>query len=89
MLFRSPTKQQKLKFSYQEQREYAVIDDTIAQLEEKISELDERINRNATDYVMLQQLTDEKTAIEDTPTEKMERWVYLTDLAERIEAQKG
>ena len=44
---------------------------------------------HATDYTALQRLTEEKEALEAQLEEKMERWMYLSDLAERIEAQKG
>ena len=81
-------KPQKLRFSYKEQREYAVIEDEIAQLEEKITQTDKDMAANATDYTALQRLTEEKEQLEQTLEEKMERWMYLSELAEKIEAQK-
>lgn len=80
--------QKKLKFSYKEQREYETIDDDIAQLEKKIAQLEENIIKNATNSVKLRELMEEKEAAEAQLEEKMERWVYLNDLAEQIEAQK-
>lgn len=78
----------KLKFSYKEQREFEAIDEDIAALESAIEEVGGRIAEAGSDYCKLQELTakhDELTAALD---EKMERWVYLNDLAEKIEAQK-
>ena len=79
--------QEKLKFSFKEQREYEEIDGVIAGLEEKIAETEALIAQNASDYAALQELTSEKEELEAQLTAKMERWVYLNDLAERIEAQ--
>jgi len=80
---------QKLKFSFKEQREYDTIDQDISDLEERIAACDEKIAQNASDYVRLQELTEEKTALEAQLEEKTERWVYLNDLAERIAAQSS
>ena len=80
-------KPQKLRFSYKEQREYDTIEDDIAELEEKIAQKDRELSENATDYVALQRLTEEKEALEQQLEEKMDRWMYLSDLAERIAAQ--
>ena len=79
----------KLKFTYNEEKEYAVIDEEIEALEEKVKELDLEIVRNATDYPKLSALTKEKEEMEEKLMEKMERWEYLTDLAERIEQERG
>ena len=78
----------KLRFSYKEQREYAVIEDEIAQLEEKIAQADTDMAVNATDYTALQRLTEEKEQLETALEEKMGRWMYLSELAEKIEVQK-
>lgn len=80
-------KSKKLKFSYNEQREYDTIDDDIAALEEKIAETEAAIEKAASDYVELGRLMDEKAALEAQLEEKTERWLYLTDLAEKIAAQ--
>lgn len=79
--------QEKLKFSFKEQREYEEIDGVIAGLEEKIAQTEALIAQNVSDYAALQELTSEKEELEAQLTAKMERWVYLNDLAERIEAQ--
>lgn len=79
----------KLKFSYMEQKEYETIDDDIEKLENKIAELDDEIIKNATSYSKLEELTKEKNELEEQLEEKMERWEYLNDLADRIERQKS
>lgn len=79
---------EKLKFSFKEQREYEQIDEAIASLEEKIQQTEKDISANSSDYGALQELTEKKEQLETELAEKMERWVYLNDLAERIEAQK-
>ena len=76
----------KLKFSFKEQREYETIDNDVAALEDKISTLDHEIMANATNSGKLNELTREKEQAEKDLEEKMDRWVYLNDLAEQIEA---
>ncbi len=79
----------KLKFSFKEQKEFETIDDDIEALEEKIVSLDEDMSANATNSAKLFQLSEEKDRTEKELEEKMERWVYLNDLAEKIEEQKA
>lgn len=78
----------KLKFSYKEQREFERIDEDIAALESAIEEVDGRIAEAGSDYCKLQELTAKRDELTAALDEKMERWVYLNDLAEKIEAQK-
>ena len=80
-------RQDKLKFSYKEQKEYETIDADIAALEEKIEKLEQNLVANARDFVKLNEITKQKEEAEAALEEKMERWMYLQDLAERIEAQ--
>lgn len=82
-------KDKKLKFTYQEQKEYETIDDDIALLESKIEELDKEMEFAAMDYTKLQDLSDERQSLVKALDEKMERWVYLNDLKEQIDEQKG
>lgn len=84
----SKNKEKKLKFSYKEQKEFETIDEDIEKLEEKIAELEEQISKCATDFVKLNELMQEKEKTEAELSDKMERWVYLNDLAEKIEAQR-
>lgn len=79
----------KLKFTFREQREYETIDDEIMALEEKIAGLEREMMENATNSAKLSELMAEKETAEEELETKMERWVYLNDLAEKIEAQKG
>ena len=74
----------KLRFSFKEQREYETIDGEIAQLEERIEKLDADMERNATNSAKLSELLHEKEKTEKELEEKMERWVYLNEIAERI-----
>ena len=78
---------QKLKFTFKEQREYDTIDQDIADLEARIADCDAAIGQNASDYIRLQELLEEKAALDAQLEEKTERWLYLCDLAERIAAQ--
>ena len=78
--------EKKLKFSYQEQREYDTIDSDIAELEEQLEAVVKDMETYASQYTRLAQLEEQKTVIEGQLEQKMERWVYLNDLAERIAA---
>lgn len=82
-------RKEKLKFSYKEEREFETIDEDIEKLEEKIASLEEDMMKNATNSGKLREIVEEKEKAEKALAEKMDRWVYLNDLAERIEAQKN
>ena len=77
----------KLKFTWQEQKDYETIEDDIAALEAKLEELDEKMGSFASDFVKLNELTQEKIKVEDELEHKMERWEYLEELNARIKAQ--
>ena len=81
-------REKKLRFSYKEQKEYEVIDEEIAALEQKIAKLDSEIEMAATQYSRLTELTQEKSELEEQLEFKMNRWVELNELAELIEQQK-
>ena len=81
------TSTKKARFSFKEQREYSTIDQDIADLEKKLQEIQVQQAENVSDYVLLQQLHEEQSVLESQLEEKMERWVYLTELAEEIEKQ--
>ena len=74
----------RLKFSFKEQREFETIDDDIAALEQQISDTEKSIAANTSDYVKLQELSDLRDSLSEQLSQKMERWVYLNELAERI-----
>ena len=77
-----------LRMSFKEQRDWETIDARIEDLNNKLVEIDEQINRYASDFVKLTELSALKEKTEQELAEAEERWLYLTDLAERIEAQK-
>ncbi len=79
--------QKKLKFSFKEQREWDTIEDEIAGLEADLEALDGQIAESATNYGRLNQLMTEKSEKEALLEEKMDRWMYLQELAEKIAAQ--
>ena len=83
-----PKNNKKLKFSFNEQREFDTIDDDIATLEEKIEKLNNDTSKYATDFTKLQEIMDEKEKLEKELEHKYERWEYLNNLAEEIAAQK-
>lgn len=76
--------QKKLKFSYKEQKEWESIEDDIAALEKRLEGLEREIGASATIYGKLNLLMEEKEEAEKLLEEKMERWVYLNELAEQI-----
>lgn len=77
----------RLKFSFKEQKDYEVIEDEIADLEEKIENLEDEMNKAATDFVKLNELTKEKELMQRQLEEKMDRWMYLEELKARIDEQ--
>ena len=78
---------QKLKFTYQEQKDYETIESDIAALEEKIEKLENEMATVSTDFVKLNQIMADKEATESLLEEKMDRWMYLEELAARIAVQ--
>ena len=80
-------KEKKLKFSFKEEREFSTIDQEIADLEAKIAENQEQQGLCGSDFVALQQLQAELSALEEALEAKTERWMYLTELKEKIDAQ--
>ena len=82
-------KSNKPKFTYQEQKDFDTIDEQIATIEERMEETDRAIADSATNYSKLNELMKLKEELEKELEEKMERWVYLNDLAEQIEAARS
>ena len=82
-------KQRELRMSFKEQRDYETIDARIEELNEKLADIDGQIARYASDFVKLTELSALKEDTERALAEAEERWLYLNDLAERIEAQKA
>ncbi len=84
----SKMRQKKLKFTYMEEKEYQTIEADIAKLEEKIEQIEADILKFSRDFVKLNELTKEKEKLTENLNEKMDRWMYLEDLAERIKNEK-
>lgn len=81
-------KERERKLSYKEQKELNESGDSIGALEQTIEQLKIKIENTTSDYIKLQELTTEKEKLETELEEKMERWLYLTELQESIEAEK-
>jgi ATP-binding cassette subfamily F protein uup len=81
-------KEKPLKFTFKEQKEFDEIDDVIGALEEKISEVEIKINDSGSDFEALQKFIAEKERLEKELEEKLDRWTYLNELAEKIEELK-
>ncbi|MCD6322255.1 MAG: ABC transporter ATP-binding protein, partial [Clostridiales bacterium] len=77
------------KFTYNEKKDYEQIDNKISKLEFEIEELNQRIASDASDFVLLQKHTAQLNVLETTLEQTMDRWIYLTELAELIEKNKG
>lgn len=86
---KDPGRAEKLKFSYKEQREYDTIDADVEAAEQRLTDITEEMALAASDAVRLQELMAEQQQAEGELERLMERWTYLNELAERIEAQRG
>jgi len=80
--------EKKLKFTYQESKDFETLEELIDTLDTQISEIDEKMSTITTDFVKLNELSVKKDELEETLLEKMERFEYLTDLNDQIQAQK-
>lgn len=80
-------RERKLKFSYKEKQEYETIEQDILDLEDKLESLDAEMAANATNSKRLSELAAEREQTEADLEHKMERWEYLEELAEKIDAQ--
>ena len=84
-----PKNNKKLKFTFNEQREFDTIDDDISSLENKIQSIDDNLDKYSTDFTKLQEMLDEKSKLEKELEFKYERWEYLNNLAEEIDSNKN
>ena len=82
-------RERKLKFTFKEQREFETIDDELAQLEADLAACQAEQAACGSDYVKLQELQARQAELEAALEEKTERWVYLNELKEQIDAQNG
>ena len=76
-----------MKFTFKEQREFETIDEDLAALEQQIKDCEEAQSACGSDYVRLQELQAKQAELEAALEEKTERWMYLTELKEKIDAQ--
>ena len=81
-------RQHELRMSFKEKHEYETIDERIAQLSRELADIDALIEQHASDFVKLTELSEQRGITQQLLEEAEERWLYLTDLAERIAAQK-
>lgn len=81
-------KSKKLKFTFKEQKEYETIEDDIMAMEMRMEEIEREMKKCGSDFVKLTQLDEEKRQIEEALMERMDRWEYLSELAEKIDAQR-
>lgn len=77
----------KLKFSYKEQKEYETIEQDIADMEQQIADLEASIPNYASDFVKLQEINQKTEGLKAALEEKMDRWMYLEELAAKIAEQ--
>lgn len=82
-------KPKKLKFTWQQQKDYDTIEEQIAQLEQEIGDLEAAMNKAASDFVELAKLSEKKEAAEEKLEETMEYWMELEELAKKIEEQNS
>lgn len=82
-------KENKPKFTFKEQKEFETIDNDIADLEEKISSIEDDMTKNSSNYGKLNELMKEKEELQEALDHKYERWEYLNEIAEAIEAYKA
>ena len=85
---RPPSRPAKLKFTFAQQREFNAIDEDIAALEEALRRAEEDMKSFASDYEKLMPVIAEKERLESALADKMDRWVYLSELAEQINSQR-
>ncbi|MBQ8556237.1 MAG: ABC-F family ATP-binding cassette domain-containing protein [Clostridia bacterium] len=78
-----------LKFSYKEQRDFETIENTVMQLEEQLEDLAAQINQHAVDYVKVSELMAQQEETQRRLDEATERWLFLQEKWEQIQAQKG
>lgn len=83
------SKPQKLRFSFNEQREFEHIDEELEQLDRALQDCEQQIAAAGNDYVKLQELLAKKEQLLQQQDAKTERWIYLNELAEKIAAQSA
>ena len=77
------------RLTYKEEKEYAEIEQVVADLEAALQEADRQIQEAASDFSRLQPLLDHRSHLEEKLNETMDRWVYLQEIAETMEKKKS
>lgn len=80
----APKQQRKRKLSYNEQREWETIEDTIAELEEKLESIGEELANVGSDFTKAQELSEAQQKTEEELEKTMERWSELSDIVEGL-----
>ncbi|AGK96743.1 ABC-F family ATP-binding cassette domain-containing protein [Clostridium pasteurianum] len=86
---RNNKREKTLKFTFKEQKEYEEIESNINETENSLEEINNEISNSSSDYVTLQELMDKKEKTEEHLNYLLERWMYLSELAEKINNQKS
>ncbi|MDF2503641.1 ABC-F family ATP-binding cassette domain-containing protein [Clostridium sp.] len=86
---RNNKKEKTLKFTFKEQKEYEEIEGNIAETESALEEISKSINESSSDYMTLQELMANKEKTEEHLNYLLDRWMYLSDLAEKIDNKKS
>ncbi len=79
----------KKKMTYQEQKDFETIEDDIAAIEERLDAIDTEMTRAASDFVQLAKLSEEKEKLSQELEQKMDRWMYLEELAQELGIDKN
>ncbi|HEY5465758.1 MAG TPA: ABC-F family ATP-binding cassette domain-containing protein [Clostridia bacterium] len=79
----------RIRMKMSEKMEYETIDARIVDLESRRSQLLTALEAAASDYIRLQDLTAQMELLTTEYDAAMGRWLYLNELAEKIEQQKG
>ena len=78
----------KKKMTYQEQKDFETIEDDIAAIEGRLKEIDTEMGQAASDFVKLGKLSEEKESLSRELEQKMDRWMYLEELAQELGIDK-
>ena len=79
----------KKKMTYQEQKDFETIEDDIAAIEGRLEEIDTEMGQAASDFVKLGKLSEEKESLSRELEQKMDRWMYLEELAQELGIDKN
>jgi len=75
-------KEKKKRLSYMEKREWETIEDDIAKVEEQLNQIEEDLSSIGSDFTKGQQLLEQQSELNAKLEHLMERWEYLSEIAE-------